>query len=81
MDCRVAPGNTHDGLGRQMKDGVDLVLPQHSFHQTLILDLAMSDFDPVNEALRDQFTLGHPMPHQADHVGARVQEPGYQPAP
>jgi hypothetical protein len=52
-----------------------------SWHQALILDLAPGDFDPVKKASQDQFTLGYPIPHQADHVGAGVQKTRHQPAP
>ncbi len=44
---RVGVGHTHDGLGRQVQHGVDLILSQHALQQRLIANVAPHGRHPV----------------------------------
>src|SRR5581483_10293427 len=78
---RVAVRDADDGLGGEMKDGLDLVFVQCALEAATILDLAADDCDPVLESGRVKPAVGNDVAHEAYLVRAQRDESLGKPAP
>ena len=64
FDSKVETGlrlaTPHDRLGREVDDGVDLVLAQRPLQQRLVADVAADQVHPADQVRLDQLALREP---------------------
>src|SRR5262249_57225976 len=71
---RAAVGDANNRVGRQMEDGLHLVLGESAFEQRLILDTTADNVDAGNQAGPGQLRAAHLIAHQPDDVSAALDE-------